>query len=221
MFSIRSTNRLRSTSLVRLMAVFAIWFVSGIFQLSFAQQGSECLACHTGLPATMANVIPEESGNEAPVSNACDYSSADLFNGWGWNPITRQSCPPLPAAVDPVASTCDYSNASLYNGWGWDPVARASCPPVEEEDPHANFPICSATLFDADGDGFGWENEASCIVTSASALPPVFTNSETGNQVDLVRAYWDGNTDLADKVLRQRFECHTNRLWCCSQLDNR
>jgi len=150
----------------------------------------------------MANVIPEESGNEAPVSNACDYSSAALFNGWGWNPITRQSCAPLPAAADPVASTCDYSNANLYNGWGWDPVARASCPPVEDPDPHADFPICSATLFDADGDGFGWENQASCIVTSASTPPPVFTNTETGNQVDLVRAYWDGNTDLANKVIQ-------------------
>lgn len=168
-------------------------------QSALAQQGAECLACHTGLPATEDNLIVEET----PVASACDYTNADVFNGWGWNPVLGESCAPLADSGDATASNCDYSNASQFGGWGWDPVASESCPPEENgDDPHANFPVCSATLYDADGDGFGWENQASCIVTAESAPAPTFDNQQTGNQVELVRAYWDGNTDLADRVVQ-------------------
>ena len=29
-----------------------------------------------------------------PTSGGCDYSDAAQNNGWGWNPQTRESCPP-------------------------------------------------------------------------------------------------------------------------------
>ena len=182
------------------LAGFALFAIFGS-QVAVAQQGSECLACHTGLPATFENLITEESSNEPIASNACDYSSADLFNGWGWNPITQESCPPLTDAPL-LASNCDYANAASFDGWGWNPISRMSCPPLQEEDPHTVFPVCSATFYDVDGDGFGWENEASCIVTSESALPPIFTNNQTGYQVDLVRANWHANNDIANRVIQ-------------------
>lgn len=31
----------------------------------------------------------------ALIPDSCDYSTADQFDGWGWNPITQQGCPPL------------------------------------------------------------------------------------------------------------------------------
>lgn len=190
------TSFMRKTTMRLAILVFF-----GAGQHALAQQGDECLTCHTGLPATESNLIAEDVATDPPVSAACDYSNADLFNGWGWNSILGESCPPV--TEDVALNSCDYSNAAQFNGWGWDPVAGQSCPPSENtDDPHANFPICSATLYDADGDGFGWENQASCIVTSASTPPPTFTNQQTGNQVDLVRAYWDGNTDLADRVVQ-------------------
>ncbi len=191
------------SGLAPLSAMFVSLALVAAAQKVGAQQGAECLECHTGLPATAANLIPEET-EEQIASATCDYSSADLFDGWGWNPVTRESCPPLEGGGETTetSSNCDYTNADLYDGWGWDPVARQSCPPLESSDPHARFPICSATFYDAEGDGFGWENEASCIVTSDSTPPPVFTNQQTGNQVDLVRAYWDGNSDLADRVVQ-------------------
>ena len=167
---------------------------------AIAQQGSECLACHTGLPATEHNLITEDTTDQA---STCDYSSADLFDGWGWNPVTLESCPPLEdTIIDAELSACDYSNANQYDGWGWNPELLESCPPLEPEDPHSAFPVCSAQFFDSDGDGFGWENEASCIVTADSAPPPVFTNRETGNEVDLVRAHWDPNTDIANRNIQ-------------------
>jgi len=30
-----------------------------------------------------------------PVDSDCDYSQAWRYGGWGWNPVTRESCPPL------------------------------------------------------------------------------------------------------------------------------
>ncbi len=179
---------------------FLVFLAAG--QQALAQQGDACLACHTGLPATESNLITESVARE-PAAAACDYSNADLFDGWGWNSILGESCPPLAENTEIVSGNCDYSGAAQFGGWGWDPVARESCAPLTDDtDPHANFPICSATLYDADGDGFGWENQASCIVTSASTPAPVFNNRQTGNQVELVRAYWDGNTDLADRVVQ-------------------
>jgi len=31
----------------------------------------------------------------ALMPDSCDYSTADQFDDWGWNPITQQACPPL------------------------------------------------------------------------------------------------------------------------------
>jgi len=31
----------------------------------------------------------------ALMPDSCDYTTADQFDGWGWNPITQQGCPPV------------------------------------------------------------------------------------------------------------------------------
>ena len=64
------------------------------------------------------------------------------------------------------------------------------------------LPICTHQYYDADGDGFGWQNEASCLITSSSEPPPDFTNKSTGEPVTFVRPYWDGNTDIANRNIR-------------------
>lgn len=45
------------------------------------------------------------------ASAACNYDDADLFNGWGWNPNTRMSCPPR-STVAPLANLTDASGIS-------------------------------------------------------------------------------------------------------------
>ena len=195
-------NAVRSIAVVSKVLMGTVLFSAFTGQNLYAQVGSDCLACHSALPATLENLIPEEPVSTPVVSNACVYSAAELFDGWGWNPITRQSCPPLTGPSPVIASNCDYSNADSFDGWGWDPVARESCAPLTDDDPHTIFPVCSATLYDADGDGFGWENQASCIITSASAPPPVFVNNETGNKVNLTRASWNANNDIANKTIQ-------------------
>jgi len=54
----------------------------------------------------------------------CDYSSAAIHNGWGWNPTTDESCSPR------SGDYCDYRYADLNDGWGWNPITRESCPRI-------------------------------------------------------------------------------------------
>ena len=51
--------------------------------------------------------------------------------------------------------------------------------------------VCSSVAADPDGDGFGWENNQSCLVTTDSDSAPQFINRETGQPVALVRAIWN------------------------------
>lgn len=65
-----------------------------------------------------------------------------------------------------------------------------------------SIPVCVASYLDADGDGFGWTGSESCRVTEQSLPPPTYIDLETGASVELVRAYWDPNSDIADRNIR-------------------
>ena len=65
---------------------------------------------------------------------------------------------------------------------------------------------CASTASDPDGDGFGWEwnadagQLASCVITEESYAPPspIF-NRETGEEIRLIRPYWNANRDIAGR----------------------
>lgn len=88
-------------------------------------------------------------------TDGCDYSDAHLYDGWGWNPVTLQSCAPVTTSAG-----CDYSQQHLYGGWGWNPVTMQSCAPLNE-------PAVSNCV-DTDGDGWGWNGVESCRVNEGS-----------------------------------------------------
>lgn len=67
---------------------------------------------------------------------------------------------------------------------------------------NTSLPTCSHTYLDADNDGYGWTGSESCLITDESEPAPVFTNQETGQQVELVRTYWDPNNDIAGRYIR-------------------
>lgn len=88
--------------------------------------------------------------NANPVDN-CDYANADMFNGWGWDPVSRQSCAPRrPIPVNP--DQCDYTDAQMFNGWGWNAVTATSCPPLENNQQNN----CDYTNASGQG-GWGWD----------------------------------------------------------------
>jgi len=50
----------------------------------------------------------------------CNYDDADLYNGWGWNSVTRTSCAPLTGELGQCEDRGGYP-------WGWNPVTLESC----------------------------------------------------------------------------------------------
>jgi len=81
--------------------------------------------------------------------------------------------------------------------WGWNSTTLTSC----------RLDELSTECIDTDGDGWGWDGQKSCLVSNGNTnnLPapqdlvesaPQFTNLETGNAVQLTRAYWDGLRDF-------------------------
>ncbi len=64
--------------------------------------------------------------------------------------------------------------------------------------------ICITAESDPDGDGVGWEQEASCLVTDASFAAPVFFDPRTEEQLPVQRIKWV-EADFADKSFS---DCH-------------
>lgn len=62
-------------------------------------------------------------------------------------------------------------------------------------------PVCREVAADADGDGFGWQDNGSCIVTMESEPAPEIINRETNELVNLTRAYWNPPADLYNKTI--------------------
>lgn len=64
--------------------------------------------------------------------------------------------------------------------------------------------ICITAESDPDGDGYGWEQEATCLVTNASAQVPEFYEPRTGERLNVQRIKWV-TADFADKTFE---DCH-------------
>ena len=91
------------------------------------------------------------------------------------------------------------------------PIVGVICMALSQVSFAQTLPVCASQAADPDGDGFGFANGASCIVTSDSAGPPQFTNRETDAPVNIVRAYWDGLVDFNNPVTCTRYSFVTDR----------
>lgn len=54
----------------------------------------------------------DESSREAQIDNVraeyCDYTNAQQHNGWGWNNVLLESCPPLMTSENPPVVVSDF-----------------------------------------------------------------------------------------------------------------
>lgn len=80
--------------------------------------------------------------------------------------------------------------------------AALACEPLIAQ----SLPSCRSIASDADGDGYGWENGNSCIVTNTTLVAPTFTNLETGNPVNLIRARWNQSDFVDFDIACKRFQ---------------
>ena len=105
------------------------------------------------------------------LEGSCDYTTADQYDGYGWNPVTQESCPPLegtetqrPVIDQPLA--CIDSDG---DGFGWNGV-ETCVPGGGELLPVANPPLA---CIDRDGDGYGWNGVDTCVPDEGEATLPV------------------------------------------------
>lgn len=118
---------------------------------------------------------PGETSTPSETSNVeignCDYSDADLYDGWGWNAVAGQSCPPLQTGPNnQTPSTSDSSSACIdadSDGFGWNGVA--TCNPSESTNTVIDNQPSVGQCIDADGDGFGWDGFATCVPLASNA----------------------------------------------------
>lgn len=66
--------------------------------------------------------IPAAATTHPMSESDCDYRDAATNDGWGWDPVALQSCPPI--------HLCDYTDAEANGGWGWNATTSTSCPPL-------------------------------------------------------------------------------------------
>ena len=121
--------------------------------------------------------------------DSCDYSTADQYDGYGWNPVTRESCPPLEATETetPVIDQPLVCIDSDGDGFGWNGVA--TCSPSEGEPaPVIDQPL---SCIDTDGDGFGWNGVATCSPAEGEPAP-VIDQSLTCTDTDGDGFGWNG-----------------------------
>ncbi len=91
--------------------------------------------------------------NDGQRSNdSCIDTDGD---GWGWNPILKESCTNINTDAAPCIDTdgdgwgwngtdscriitndqgCDYTDAHLHKGWGWNAATQQSCAPLVESE---------------------------------------------------------------------------------------
>jgi len=72
--------------------------------------------------------------------------------------------------VEMTDDGCSYANADIQDGWGWNEALGQSCAPLGST-PRDSRPACEFSTSDSDGDGFGWENNQTCITSPASIQP--------------------------------------------------
>lgn len=167
----------------------------GIFVRSVMKYFSTAIASFVVCLTIAPNVVLGNNNFPSCVSDASDPDG----DGYGYE--NSQSCVVNEETTNSSAAgaqgNCDYSDAARYDGWGYDAVTGQSCEPLQQDVQSDRFPLCSSSASDTDGDGYGWENGASCVTASSpndnndpSGDDPSFTNLETGLKVDLVRPRW-------------------------------
>lgn len=132
-------------------------------------------------------LIPDFATSDAqPSTTDCNYQDAELYNGWGWNPATGESCAPIAPAEQSLLDDCDYSNAMQFDGWGWNPITRESCQPRVDETGEAMSATAANNSCDySNADinaGWGWNaiEMVSCAPMSETNNPNNDNNVDNG-----------------------------------------
>ena len=189
------------------------------------ENNQSCLIQTTSAPpaATPPAATPAPVAPVAPIDNplvnfpVCSAGIPDNGDGYGWE--NNQTCviavnsAPTPVATPPAATqppsapvapidnplvnfpVCSAGIPDNGDGYGWEnnqtcviqvnstaaPVATPpatqtpSAPVAPIDNPLVNFPVCSASIVDDNGDGYGWENNQTCVIQQGNSAPRATT----------------------------------------------
>lgn len=122
------------------------------------ENNQTCVVANSAAAAAVATTTPTASQNVAPIDNplinfpVCSSSSVDdNGDGYGWE--NNQTCVVANSAAATALATAQPAVSQN--------VAPNAAP---IDNPLLDFPVCSSSAFDDDGDGFGWENNQTCVV---------------------------------------------------------
>ncbi len=108
----------------------------------------------TSATATTTPVAPVDN----PLVNFPVCSSAiidDNSDGYGWE--NNQTCV-ISANSAPAPQVT--------------PATVTTTPVAPVDNPLVNFPVCSSAIIDDNGDGYGWENNQTCVISANTAPAP-------------------------------------------------
>jgi len=115
-----------------------------------------------------SGLLCQPNGNDAVSCNQNASPSQPVVTQTPVTPTVQEPVAEEPAAEAPVVEET--------------PVEETMSPVVSNDTPSSTLPQCSSALADADGDGYGWENEQSCLVASGVSSTDTTTGaSDTAN----------------------------------------
>lgn len=153
---------------------------------------------------TCINVPTIGDDNNLSRSADCDYTDASEHNGYGWNNVTKQSCPPIgndPSEGDASQEGCDYTNSDVNNGWGWNNALKESCPPLtsapaspknKAEMPKAETRDVVTILVGGQSNALGERTEYNANIDATVDNLIVFTNGNEWRIADPCSQTWVG-----------------------------
>jgi len=119
-----------------------------------------CVVSGSGNTSVISTNTPQATDNSFVIRNGrrrpvCEFAGSDT-DGDGWGTENSTSC--VVTANSDTAAANDPVDSPVRNLQG----QRIPTAPLVDAN---NRVICGSTLSDADGDGFGYENGSSCVVT--------------------------------------------------------
>jgi len=138
-------------------------------------------------------------------NNRVYYNTVQCGHGPANNAADELTCPGIPrAAGNYTGHRCQQTGAT----WNLDSVvpvvveevnqtsesnaAENNTPAIDSNTGEISFAECSTSVTDTDGDGYGWENNQTCIVSNAAFEP----NTPAAAEVTTAEATTDNTIDL-------------------------
>jgi len=127
--------------------------------------------------------------------NRVYYNTVQCGHGPANNAPDEATCPGIPRGNnDYTGSRCQQTGstwnlAALFSAPATTPPpAPAPEPTTQPQSPDNNvtidFPECSSNVIDDNGDGYAWENNQTCVISSNAAPAPAVTNNAPVAPID-------------------------------------